>query len=257
MLHGHEPVLTRCADKYAVRGYVAERGLSSILNDLYGAWDTPDAIDFAALPQAFVLKVPWGCGMNILCPDRSAIDPGSVRERLRDWLTRNHYWVTREWSYKAIPPRIIAEAYLGPVSDYKIFCFHGEPHLVQLDQDRFARHTRDLFDCDWGRLPVTYVYPRCEGTPPRPPRPAQLDVMLACARVLSRGHPFVRVDLYAPGDAHVVFGEMTWYPEGAAGRFSPESYDVELGELLHVRGARQPGGARGANTIVGEHRERS
>ena len=230
MLWRRDPVLTQCADKYAVRDYVSGRGLGAILNQLYGTWDTADAIDFSVLPSSFVLKVTWGCGMNILCQDKTALDSNLVRASLREWLKHNHYWKTREWSYKAIPPRVIAERYLGPeLSDYKIFCFHGEPALVQIDQNRFTRHTRDLFDCTWQPVPVTYVYPRSGRIVPRP---AQLDAMLHCARTLARGHPFVRVDLYAPDDARVVFGEMTWYPEGVAGRFSPEQFDTELGNRL-------------------------
>lgn len=236
MLYYRTPLVTRLADKYEVRQYVAERAEPRILNDLYAVWDRVDDIDFKMLPEAFVLKVTRGSNMNILCRKTSELNVETTKQQLHSWMSRNSaYWDFREWSYKNIKPRIICERLLiddtwGTPPDYKFFCFGGEPRFVQVDTDRFTQHGRDLFDLDWQPLPFIYVYPPGRRTVPRP---RNLDEMVGFARRLSHGFPFVRVDLYAI-DGRTLFGEMTWYPEGGEGRFSPDSYDTYWGEVLQL-----------------------
>lgn len=233
MLYYRTPLVTRLADKYEVRGYVAERVGPGILNELYGVWDRVADIHFETLPDAFVLKVTWGSEMNILCRDKSQLDIDKTRRQLTLWTQRNHYWSHREWSYKNIPPRIIGErflidSHLGTPPDYKFFCFGGEPRFVQVDTGRFTAHARDLFDLEWRHLPFAFIYPPSGRAIPRP---SNLHEMVTCARALSAGFPFVRVDLYSI-DGQTVFGEMTWYPEAARGWFIPDAYDRHWGEAL-------------------------
>lgn len=233
--HHRDPVMTQLADKYAVRDYVAARLGSSFLNDLYGVWDDPTAIPFDALPESYVLKVNHGSGQNIFCRETARLNRPKIRAQLAQWLRRSEYWHSREWAYKDIPPRILCERLLsdeqGNVpADYKIFCFNGQPGMIQVDIDRFAEHQRDLFDSEWQPLPFSLEYPP---TGQAIPRPATLDVMLSAAKTLSQGFPFVRVDLYSIRD-RVIFGEMTWYPEGGLGHFMPESADRALGDLLNL-----------------------
>ena len=228
-----DPVMTQLADKYAVRDYVAARLGSSFLNDLYGVWDDPNAIPFDTLPESYVLKVNHGSGQNIFCRDTSRLNRPRIRAQLTKWLRRSEYWRSREWAYKDIPPRILCERLLsdeqGNVpADFKFFCFNGQPHVIQVDTDRFTKHQRDLFDIEWRPLPFSLEYP---SSGQAIPRPATLDVMLSAARTLSQGFPFVRVDFYTIGE-RVIFGEMTWYPAGGLGRFRPESADRELGSKL-------------------------
>ena len=235
MLYYRTPVVTRLADKYEVRSYVAERVEPGILNELYGVWDRVADIDFERLPDAFVLKVTWGSGMNIFCRKKSELSVHDTKEQLNSWMKRNYYWDYREWCYKKIKPRIIcerlfADSIRGTPPDYKFFCFGGEPRFVQIDVDRFTQHGRDFFDLDWQPLPFTYVYPSSGQTIPRP---SNLDEIVAFARRLSRGFPFVRVDFYCVV-GRTVFGEMTWYPEAGEGRFLPESYDRYWGEVLQL-----------------------
>ncbi len=236
MLYYRTPLITRLADKYEVRQYVAERAEPRILNDLFAVWDRVDDIDFKTLPEAFVLKVTWGSGMNIFCPKISELNVETTKQRLLFWMNRNStYWDTRAWSYKDLKPRIICERLLidstwGTPPDYKFFCFGGEPRFVQVDTDRFTRHGRDLFDLDWQPLPFIYAYPSSGRIVPRP---TNLDEMVAFARRLSHGFPFVRVDLYAI-DGRTLFGEMTWYPEAGEGQFSPDSYDTYWGAVLQL-----------------------
>jgi TupA-like ATPgrasp len=233
MLYYRTPLATRLADKYEVRGYVAERVGPERLNELYGVWDRVSDIDFDTLPDAFVLKVNWGWGANVFCRRRSELDVPKTKEQLAAWMRRSHYWSAREWCYKNIEPRIVCERLLtddrwGIPPDYKFFCFGGEPRFVKVHTDRFGQHGRGLFDLDWQVPPFGYGPP---STGQAIPRPDNLDEMLHCARSLSRGLPFVRVDLYSVA-GHTIFGEMTWQPSAGMGRFVPDRYNEYWGDAL-------------------------
>jgi hypothetical protein len=232
MLNYRRSELTDLADKYRVRGYVAARVGDSTLNDLYGVWDDPWAVPFAELPDVFVLKVTWGSGQNIFCRDKSALDVESTRRRLAAWMRRSGYWDGREWPYKNIRPRIVCERFLTEADgsippDYKILCFGGQPRFIQVHTDRFTGQRTDMFDTQWQQLPVMTQPPSGRVIP----APKTLEAMLSIATALSNGFPFVRVDLYSIGAA-VIFGEMTWYPGAGLTRFTPESFDLELGKAL-------------------------
>jgi hypothetical protein len=233
MLHYRIPEMTQLADKYEARTLVAARVGDWLLNDLYGVWDDPWALAFDQLPDSFVLKVTSGSGKNILCRDKSRLDAESTRRQLAHWMRRSEYWVGREWSYKNIKPRIICERFLtdergGIPNDYKFFCFNGEPRFVQVDTDRFTNHCRVFFDLEWKQLPFNITYPSSARDIPRP---GNIETMISAARALSRGFPFVRVDLYSLRE-RVIFGEMTWYPGGGLEQFSPAIYDLHIGQAL-------------------------
>jgi hypothetical protein len=228
------PIMTSLADKYAVHDYVARKIGPDFLNELYGVWDDPTRIPFETLPESFVLKVTWGSGQNILCRDKSKLDVPTTQARLAKWMKRSEYWVVREWAYKNITPRVICERYLsdeaGSVpTDYKFFCFNGEPRFVQVVTGRYANHHRHMFDLAWMPLPFNIKYQPSEEQIPKPNR---FEAMIAAAQVLSKDVPFVRVDLYCIGETRILFGEMTLYPEGGLIRFVPDSFDLSLGKLL-------------------------
>ena len=130
-----------------------------------------------------------------------------LNRNIARWLTRSNYWLWREWAYKDIPPRVIAEEWLGELeqspTDYKFFCFNGTPRMIQVDTNRFMQHNSEYFDLPWNVLPFTLMYKRPSTPCPRPDLPSR-----------------------------VVFGEMTWYPGGASERFTPESWDLTLGNWL-------------------------
>lgn len=225
-----DPRMTRCSDKVAVRGFVAECGGAGILNTCYGVWTDPASIPFAALPSAFVLKVAGGWNAMIRCPDKATLDVVAACRQLRAWLARSNYWWNREWVYKDIPPRILAEADLGEnPPDYKIFCFAGEPGFIQVDVDRFSGHKRECFWPDWTPAPFRFQTYPAFGSPV--PAPSNLADMLAWARRLSAAFPFVRVDLYSVA-GRTVFGELSWQPEGGSGQFYPAEWNHYWGERL-------------------------
>ena len=234
MRYHRDTIQTQCADKYAVRQFVTDRGLERILNPLYGVWERPEDIRFETLPGTWAMKVNHGSGQNMFRLD-TALPPNTerIRRQLAVWMKRSEYWRSREWAYKNIPPRIICEALLSDENgqaprDYKFFCFGGTPRFVQVDSDRFSDHRRDFFDLDWKPVPFGMKFPP-SGQTIEPPK--ALADMAAYAQLLSRKFPFVRVDFYAM-DERVVFGEMTWYPGGGTERFTPNEYDRVCGEMI-------------------------
>lgn len=233
MRYYRRPVMTRLADKYGVRSFVRDRIGPQYLNDLYGVWARPEEISFSRLPSTFVLKATHGWKMNFFCRDKSSLDESACRRQLATWLRQSHYRRHREWAYKHIPRRIIAERLLedpaeGTPFDYKFFCFSGEPLFIEVHIDRFRDHRQDFFDPKWNPLPFTRRHPPSGRNLPAPPT---LDEMTDCARRLAAGFPFVRVDFYSI-DSRVVLGEMTWYPDAGLAPFIPESYDFYWGQRL-------------------------
>jgi hypothetical protein len=234
MLNYRPPIVTRLADKYGARGYVAERIGKKYLNELYGVWDHPDAIDFDRLPETFVLKISGGWNMNLFCRDRGRFDVDGARRQLASWLRRPHYWLHREWAYKNIKQRIIAERLLVDTNgreplDFKVNCFNGEPRFVGVHFDRLRGHRRDFYDLEWRVMPFTKLSNPSTGQ--SMPKPPNFDEIVECARRLAGDFPFVRVDFLSV-DHRTVFGEFTWYPAAAYNRFRPESYDRYWGDAL-------------------------
>ena len=152
------------------------------------------------------------------------------RERLKSWLHRDYYRLTREQNYKYLRHKIIVEEFFSEdgrtaPSDYKVFCFDGVPKFIQVDSDRFVDHTRNLYDTAWKRLPYVYHYPaRTQDDPP----PPQLEQMLDIASKLSCPFSVIRVDLYTDGTT-VKVGELTNSPGSGNERILPSSGEYALG----------------------------
>lgn len=243
-LHDRNPLYTKLVDKAEVKPWVAERiGWEHVVPTL-GVWDSFDEIDFDALPECFVLKCTHDSGGLVICRDRSTFDLLAARRAIKHSLSRNYFWTGREWPYKDVAPRIIAEEYLDPVDgqhgamaveadpdDYKIFCFGGEPKALFVATDRASGDTKfDFFDTEWNHMPFTNGHPNAEH---EPARPEHLEEMLAYARTLSEGMPQVRVDFYEVG-GKVYFGEMTFYHWSGMVPFVPEEYDRIFGGWIEL-----------------------
>ncbi|NLG25228.1 MAG: glycosyl transferase [Clostridiales bacterium] len=228
------PDVIRCADKYLVRAFAAERGLSAHLNPLIGAWDDPRGIDFDSLPTQFVLKANHGCHMNIVCRDKARLDRAWAVGQLTAWLARDFGRETAQLHYSAIARKVICEALIegerpGQLpADYKIHCFHGQPAIVNHTTNRAQGILLTHYDLQWNRLPIS-SRPADEPAP----RPALLDQMIAVSRAPSKGFRYVRVDLYAPRD-RVILGEMTFTPAAGFNRYATPEGDRWMGELLDI-----------------------
>lgn len=235
--------MLRCVDKYLVRDFVEERlGTDKYLNKLYLVCDRTEEIEFDTLPAQFVIKTTdGGNGNNIfICKDKSKVDWESVKTRIDGWKGRKLYNVSREWAYVgAKQSRIIVEKYLSEgensdLTDYKFYCFNGEPHFCQLIQNRSTDETIDFYDMDWNHMPFCGLLPPNYDKVPLgngAGRPDCFEEMKYVAAKLSEGFPFSRIDLYNIG-GEIYFGEVTFYPASGYGVFDPDEWDFKLGDLM-------------------------
>jgi len=233
-LYDKNPLYTKLADKYEVRKYVADIIGEQHLIPLIGVWDTFDEIDFESFPDRFVLKCTHDSASVIICKDKKEFDFASAKASITNALKWNYFYEGREWPYKNIVPRVIAEHYIEDSNkqlwDYKFFCFNGEVKLIQVDCDRFTGHKRNLYTLDWTMLPVEYNYPN---TPYEIAKPSNLESMMEIASKLSHNLRFVRMDLYSK-DEEILFGEFTFYPDGGRCRFTPNNLNFEMGAWLEI-----------------------
>jgi len=233
----HDPLVSQCADKWRVREYVEAAGWGRVLNQIYGVWDSVDRIPWDALPKSFVLKCNHGCGYNIICPQKEALDVKDSARRINKWMHTDFWRFYAEVQYRNIPKRILCERYLGDERglprDYKVYCFHGRPRYILVCDGRGGQRPRFyFFDTDWRFCPITQ-----DGL--EAPKgfsvsmPENLGQMLACAADLSAPFPFIRADFYEVS-GKLIFGELTFTPAGGLDtRRLPET-DIMFGNLLKI-----------------------
>ena len=233
-IHNRKPEYTRMVDKFEFKNYVEEKLGSGYTIPTIGVYDSVDEIEWDKLPEQFVLKCTHDSGSIAICRDKKEFDIDIDTKFLRERLSVNYFWYSREWPYKNVKPRIIAEQYMQDgdnetLNVYKIFNFHGVPKLIQMIQnDKTPEETIDYFDTDWNLLELRQNYPNSE----KPlPRPQKLEEMLSLARKLSEGIPFVRTDFYVI-NGKVYVSEFTFFSDGGMAVFHPEKWDKILGEWI-------------------------
>lgn len=247
-LYNRRPEYTMMVDKYAVKDYVAK-----IIGDEYviptlGVWDRPEDIDFDSLPNQFVLKTTHGGGSIgvVVCKDKSKFNRQKAIDTLNDSMKQDVYRYSKEWPYKNVKPRVIAEQYIDPapnvdgLPDYKWYCFNGEPKFCQVIQDRNISETIDFFDTDWNHQEFIGFEPQAKHAAVLPAKPDNIETHLRIARELSKDIPFARIDLYETG-ADTFFGEVTFYPACGFGSFRPNQYNEILGQMLVLPGKNRGG----------------
>ena len=234
-LRDRNPLYHTLVDKAAVKPYVAERiGAEHVVPTL-GVWERPEQIDWDALPAQFVLKCTHDSGSTIVCTDKASFDRAAACAKLAAALACDYWKRDREWAYKDVPRRIIAEEYLGAgLADYKIFCFGGKPEFlfVATDRDNPDTETKfDFFDTSWQHLDIRNGHPNA-ATPPA--KPAHFEQMLALAEALADKFPQVRIDFYETPDGRVLFGEYTFYHWSGFVPFDPDRADAMLGKYFKI-----------------------
>ena len=230
-------IWSRLADKYLVREYVEERGLSNILVKLYGVWSNANDIDFDKLPNQFVLKTNHGCGTIIVVEDKSKLDISSVRKTLNKWLKVRFGRNTVEPHYLKIQPLIIAEELLindneasSSLVDYKVFCLNGSPYSILVCANRGNGHVdKGFYDVAWNFMPQMSDCQNIDNMP----RPQKLQEMIDSSVILSKGHPQVRVDFYEVQGC-LYFGEMTFTSLGGYMNYITPSKLIEMGNLVKL-----------------------
>ena len=233
-LYDRKPEYTIMADKYEVRKYVEEKLGESYLIPLLGVWDSVDDIDFSMLPEQYVLQCTHDSGSVLICKEKNTFDIQSAKQKLEKTLRTNYFYPSREWPYKNIHPRIIAEKYMTDEShvelkDYKIYTFGGEPYLIQVDFGRFVEHKRNLYTTDWQYIDEEIEYPKDPSV--QIEKPESLGEMLECSRKLAEGTVSLRTDFYSIND-RIYFGEITFYQEAGFAHFSSEEFSRKLGEMI-------------------------
>lgn len=239
-LYNRKPKYTTMVDKLAVKDFVSERIGPEYIIPTIGVWDSVNEIDIDSLPSSFVLKTTHGGGSGgvVVCKDKSKFDLESAKRKLNESLKSDIYINYREWPYKNVPRRIIAEKFIEipgkkDLTDYKVFCFNGEPRYIQVIQDRNTNETIDFFDTEWNHQEFIGLNPKVKNATKIPDCPHNFNEMLSIARKLSEGIPFVRVDLYQTQE-ECLFGEMTFYPASGFGRFTPDSWNLMIGNLIKL-----------------------
>ena len=234
-LYDHRPEYTRMVDKYGVKQYVAERLGEEHVIPVLGVWERAEDIDFDSLPQRFVLKTTHDSGGIVVCKDKSKLDIEAARKRMKRFLKRDYYEHKREWPYKDVKPRIMAEKYMedtrqGELRDYKFFTFGGEPRVLYIAQGRGkgGETVADFFDMDFNHLPFTIDHDMAD-VPPE--KPVQFEEMKRMAALLSQGTPQLRVDFYEV-DGQIYFGEMTFFHCSGLNPFHPEEWDRIFGDWV-------------------------
>lgn len=225
-------------DKITVKNFIIDKiGEEHIIKTI-GCWDQFDEINFNELPNQFVLKCNHDSGSVTICEDKTAMDMDKVKERLNFFVNRNYFWEAREWGYKNIKPKIMAEELLvdskgEAVSDHKFYCFHGEPKLYMaatIKDKTTQEEVYDFFDENGNYLPIE---DHEDPDHKIPNLPKNFEKMLKITKTLSEDLPFVRVDLYEAGEK-VYFGELTFYPDAGFDNEFTEDWDLKLGEWIDL-----------------------
>lgn len=235
-LYDRKPEYTVYVDKHAVKDYVASMVGEQYIIPTFKVWDNVKDIDFDSLPNQFVMKCTHDSGSLVICKDKNNLDRKAAIKRMKKGLKHSGYWHAREWPYKNVPRRIIAEQYLVDDSgfelkDYKVMCFNGEPKLIEIHRGRYTdKHIQDFYDCDWVKQPITQDYVISNDILPKP---IFLDEMLELSRKLSVGIPHVRVDWYY-ANGQLYFGELTFFDGAGLTPFDQEEWDYTMGSWIEL-----------------------
>ncbi len=232
--YNKSPLVKQCADKYAVRKYVTDKGLAKLLVPLIAVYDKPEDIEWDKLPDRFVLKWNFGCHLNIICKEKSSFDENQAISTLKKWKHSTNHLLHSEMQYE-IPSRrkkIIVEEFLDngtgeSPEDTKIYCYNGRPLYIMICYDRKESGAAKYiyFDRNWifqpfdkenQKLPIGF----------NSSKPKILDELLEYAGILSKGFPFVRVDFYVINDK-IYLGELTFTPCGCMDQaITPEANQI-------------------------------
>lgn len=236
-LHDRNPLYTRWVDKYEAKILAADAIGERYIIPTLGVWNHFDEIDFGVLPNQFVLKCTHDSGGLVICKDKAKLNKVAARRKIEGCLKHNFFAGQREWPYKNVQPRIIAEPYMEDsktkeLRDYKFFAFDGIVKALFVATERGSKEETkfDFFDEEWHHLPFTNGHPNADVLPEKP---MCFEEMKCLAAKLSKGIPQVRVDFYE-ADGKVYFGELTFFHWSGMTPFAPEKWDYKFGEWIKL-----------------------
>lgn len=234
-LNDIHPEYSILVDKFTAKQFATERVGEQYVIPTLGVWDKYEEIDFPSLPNSFVLKTTHDSGGVVICKDKMSFDFARAKKKIEKSLRRNYYFEHREYPYKEIEPRIIAEKYIGSTDapdDYKFFCFNGKCKMLFVATGRLSGDTRfNFYDENFSPLPFTQGHPNSKSSIEKP---INFDTMLYIAEVLGKGFRHVRVDLYNV-EGQIYFGEMTFFHYSGNVPFEPSFWDAKIGEWLDLK----------------------
>ena len=234
-LNDHNPEYIKLVDKYEVKPIIAAMIGEEYIIPTIGVWDSFDDIDFDVLPNQFVLKCTHDSEGVVIVKDKRQMDKEASRKKITEALSKNFFYIGREWPYKDIKPRIIAEQYMedhedGELRDYKFFCFNGEPKALFIATDRVKDDVKfDYFDLSFNHLDIKQKYPNAGMVR----KPVTFEKMIELSKIISKGYPHVRVDFYEV-DGRLFFGEYTLYHFSGFMPFQPKKWDEVFGSWLDL-----------------------
>jgi len=237
-IHDRKSQYTMMVDKYESKKFIA-----SVIGDQFvfptiGVWEKFEDINFDTLPNQFVLKCTHDSGGLIICRDKEKFNKRVARKKINGCLRHNYFWFGREWPYKNVKPRIIAEKYMEDsithdLRDYKFFTFNGVSKALFIATDRQTKgeNTKfDFFDMDFKHLNIRNGHPSAS-TPPK--KPENFEKMRLLAERLSVDIPQLRIDFYeVNGRAYV--GELTFSHWSGFIPFEPEEWDRVFGDWIKL-----------------------
>ena len=235
-LYNRKPEYTRMVDKYEAKRYIAEKIGAEYVIPTLGVWDRFEDIDFEALPDRFVLKCTHDSGGLVVVRDKKNLDMAAAKQKIEKSLKTNYYFHGREWPYKNVSPRIIAESYIedmatGDLRDYKWYCFHGVPKLMAIFCGRaIGATTVDYFDLSLNAMDLTWGYKKASVAPKKP---ETFEEMKKLAAVLSKEIPCLRVDFYEV-DGHAYVGELTFFDGSGFDIIEPKEWDEKMGSWIKL-----------------------
>lgn len=239
-LYNRKPEYTQMVDKFAVKEYVAKIIGEEYIIPTLGVWDKFDDIDFDKLPDQFVLKTTHGGGNTgvVICKDKSTLDKDAAKRKLNRSLKSDIYRTLKEWPYKDVKKRIIAEKFIDSeghqdLPDYKFYCFNGDPTYCQVIRDRNSKETIDFYDMEWNHMPFVGLNPVAKNGLIPVTKPEHLANMVNMCRQLAAGIPFSRIDWYVV-NGKVHFGEITFFPASGLGEFTPKEWNYTIGSLIKL-----------------------
>lgn len=235
-LNDHKDFYTTMVDKHEMKKFVSEKIGEGYVVPVLGIWESFEDIDFDLLPEKFVLKATNDQGSVLLCNNKSTFDFKNAKKILTNSMNTNFYYVGREWPYKNINPKIIAERMLDSseghvgLTDYKYFCFNGTPKLMYISNDLDADPRTDFFDMDFNRLDMRM---RDKNSDSIPNKPKFFEEMRHISKILSKDIPQLRVDFYCTAEK-VYVGELTFFHNGGFSKIYPEKWMHILGDWIEL-----------------------
>lgn len=230
------PEYSKLVDKIEVKKIVSDRIGSQYVIPTISIFNNLEEIDWDNLPNQFVLKASNDSGGVIVCKDKNRLNVPAAMLKLKKDGNRDYSQINKEYPYKNVPHRYLAEAYMEDESgvelkDYKFFCFDGKVKFLFVATGRQQGDTRfDFFDTDFNHLHIINGHPNADI---EPARPANFEKMIEIAERLSEGIRHVRVDLYNINGA-IYFGEMTFFHWSGIVPFEPSEWDRKFGEYLNI-----------------------